>query len=160
MIKIAVAVFVSFIITAHAFAPRGYRWTSETVSRLADSRHPHAWIIRAGMIIYGVILIISTSEITIVRILIAAYGFGVVLSGIFCVEKHERIHIFSIYTAGAGLTSAMFLLALRGDIVSIICLIVLLTAELLFNIKTLSLLRGLSQRIVHLSTLIWLISFQ
>ncbi len=57
MVIIAVIVFVIFILVAHAFAPQGYCWTADTVSRLADPGHSYAWILRAGMIAYGLLLI-------------------------------------------------------------------------------------------------------
>lgn len=159
MIIIAVIVFVIFIITAHIFAPEGYSWRADTVSRLANPGHPYSWILRLGMICYGIILIAATSEISLSSILIVVYGFGLILTGIFSVEKHERIHMISIYAAGAALIVAMFRLSINYDIISIICLVSMLTAELLFNIKPLANWRGLSQRVVHLSTLIWLASY-
>jgi len=156
MIIIAVIVFTVFIIIAHIFAPEGYNWKAETVSRLADQGHPYAWILRTGMIAYGIILIASTTNISFTSILIAAYGLGVLTTGIFTVEKYERIHMFSIYAAGTALSVAMVRHAIAGSIVSIICLTFMIAAELVFNIKAFSRWRGVSQRAVHLSTLIWL----
>ncbi|MBI9106398.1 MAG: DUF998 domain-containing protein [Spirochaetales bacterium] len=156
MIIIAVIVFVVFIIIAHVFAPKGYSWTADTVSRLADPVHPYAWILRIGMISYGIILIAGTRDYSLSSILIAIYGFGVITTGVFTVKKHERIHMFSIYAAGAALLAAMFRHAITGDIISILCLVSMISSELVFNIKYFARWRGLSQRIVHLSSLIWL----
>ncbi len=159
MVIIAITVFVLSIIIAHILAPEGYNWKTETVSRLANPGHPYAWILRAGMIAYGILLVTATSEITILSMLIAAYGSGVIITGVLTVEKNERIHMLSIYAAGAALVIAMFRLAITGSIVSIICLVSMLTAELLFNIKAFARWRGISQRIVHLSTLVWLAAY-
>ncbi len=156
MLIIAVIVFVIFIIIAHLFAPGNYNWKADTVSRLADPGHPHAWILRAGMIIYGIILIAAMTEISFLSVMIAVYGLGVIITGIFQVVKYRFIHMLSIYIAGAALVIAMFRLVIAGDIVSLICLVIMLSAELLFNIKALSGWRGLTQRIVHLASLIWL----
>lgn len=159
MIIIAVTVFITFIIIAHIFAPQGYSWKSETVSRLADSENSRAWILRTGMISYGIILIIATLELSFPAILTSIYGLGLISTGIFTVERHKNIHMFSIYTAGAALIIAMFWLAITGDMVSMLCLASMIIAEILFNIKALVRWRGVSQRIVHLSSLIWLVTY-
>ncbi|MBI9104375.1 MAG: DUF998 domain-containing protein [Spirochaetales bacterium] len=159
MVIVAIVVFIIFIILAHAFAPAGYRWKSETVSRLADSGHPHRWILKVGMVAYGMLLIASTSELSLLSLLVVIYGLGVIVTAIFTVEKYKSVHMFSIYVAGGALVVAMFRLSITGDIISLICLACLLIAEIIFNIKSLKKWRGLSQRTVHLFTLIWLAAY-
>jgi hypothetical protein len=56
LILLAVVTFVATILLAQLVAPPDYDWTRHTVSELAAQGQEHAWVMRAGLVAYGLLL--------------------------------------------------------------------------------------------------------
>jgi hypothetical protein len=87
----AVIYWLVIILLAHFFAPPGYAWMHNTISDLASQGHTYKWIMQAGMIGFGA-LVISAVGLACLRarkviwslLPVALYGICILLSGIFC----------------------------------------------------------------------------
>jgi hypothetical protein len=174
LVQIAVLWLVVFIVVAHLLAPAGYRWTRDTVSRLGQRGHRRFWILRTGMAGYGSLMFAATIWREAPVCLLGLYGLGVFLAGIVPVAPPDttdenallkgRIHDVSIYAAGACLVAAIIWHLGRADqwperLHHATPLALVLIFEIGFNLPdehAVSRWRGLLQRGLHLTTLVWI----
>ena len=109
---VAVIYWIVIIILAHFFAPPGYLWTQNSISELAAQGHTYKWIMQAGLIGFGVLVMLAvgqtifkTRQMIYALLPVALYGFAILLSGIFCAAPIDPSISYSI--AEANLHSAL-----------------------------------------------------
>lgn len=93
-LSLAVAFFIGVIIIAHLITPETYSFTGNTVSELAAQGYANAWLVRLGLVVFGLAII----------------------SYIFADDapKHKAIHaMFAVLVIGL---SALFGLAENGTV--------------------------------------------
>jgi hypothetical membrane protein len=88
---LAAAYWIAIIIVAHFFAPPGYVWTQNTISELASQGHAYKWIMQAGLIGFGALILLAVGRVMIGAkkwiwhlLPVAVYGLSVLLSGFYC----------------------------------------------------------------------------
>lgn len=125
MIAISVVYFVMMIAAGHFFAPRGYRWTNNTISELAAQGHRDKFVMQAGFVGFGSLLnigfvgrIIANGGANPADILVMLYGFAVFLSGFACTAPIDDTVEFStreawwhsMFAAAAGVCLSLGIL--------------------------------------------------
>ena len=127
---VAVIWIVVMIVIAHAVAPSTYHWREHTISQLAAQRYALAWIMRAGFVGFGGLVVIGAlqrlrrARATAYRDLpLLAYGLAMALAGIYstrfwvlavCYSPREAsLHSAMATLAGVALSLAVLLCWLR-----------------------------------------------
>lgn len=178
----AVAVWLVIIFIAHFFAPPGYVWTNNTISELASQGHSHKWIMQAGLMSYGLLVMLAVGLASIKErkmlfylLPVGLYGLGIFLSGIFCaapidpriafsVEEsnlHSRFATLAGFSLSAGILWRIFLASNgRERMVHTFFLFAIVVFAVLFGLAESEMLligKGIVQRLMYLSGFAWLI---
>ena len=174
---IAVIYIVVIILIAHIVVSPSYVWSENTISQLGAQSYQYSWIMRAGFIGFGSLVILgAVQRIKKTRSLwyrdlpLAIYGLGILLSGFFSAEPfipgvafsqpEADVHSAAAMTAGIGITIAILLYGFTDKLVikkfihgTAFVLVVALSA--LFGI--LSTGGGIVQRLLYIVGFAWLI---
>lgn len=178
----AVAYWLVVIVIAHFFAPPGYVWTENTISELASQGHTYKWIMQAGLMGFGVLIMLAVgmSIVRAKKVLtplfpVMFYGLGVFLSGIYCAAPIDpsmeysvaeaRLH--STFATAAGLSlSAGILWHIfassngREKLAHTILLSAVVGFSMLFGLienDMIDIGLGIVQRCIYLSGFAWLV---
>ncbi len=179
--RIAVAYFILIIVISHFYAPAQYEWTKNTISDLASQGESYKWIMQAGFIGFGAILILGV-EYHFIRnrhsyflFLIALYGLSILMSGIYCAApinpsipysiSEANLHSMFATVAGLGMTLGIFWQVLASSNnherqIRIGFLLLVGGISGLFGLAEnhiLNLDKGIIQRILYLTGLAWLV---
>jgi hypothetical membrane protein len=126
-------VLAATIVVVGALTP-GYSQLSETVSRLGSRGQPHTVLARAGLVLYGLLVVIGAGALgarapgkeRMLAVLVGGFGVAGVVAGIAPKDPPDgphtltsQIHVTAAITGGAMLMVAMVLVAryaqLRSD---------------------------------------------
>lgn len=179
---LAVIYWITIIILAHFFAPPGYLWTQNSISELALQGHTYKWIMQAGLIGFGVLVMLAvgqtifkTRKMIYALLPVALYGFAVLLSGIFCAApidpaisysvSEAQLHSALATTAGLSLSLAILWRIFaaaneREKRVHTIFLIAVIGLSMLFGMAengTIAIGKGIVQRMLYLCGFFWLV---
>jgi hypothetical membrane protein len=123
----ALAVLVSTIVVVGLMTP-GYRIWSDAVSRLGARDEPHRLLARAGLVCYGVLIVIGAHALgdrlpqyrRLLTRLVAGYGIAAIVAGIAPKDPPRtphtptsHVHVVATLVGGALLLSAMLLVLRR-----------------------------------------------
>lgn len=171
---ISTALFVLFIFVAHIFSTHNYDWTKNTISDLGSQGYDRKIIMQFGFLIFGLTLMagISLNGITWRTTPILIYGLLVGLTGIFCTKPFFGLGNYSetqtaIHSALAQLAGVSFTIGILVQLFytedkiekwihfAFFILVIGLSASfgLLKNYQ------GIAQRLLYLTSFIWLIKF-
>ncbi len=180
-ILIPLGYIFAFIVAGHLFAPPEYDWTANSISELAAQGMPNGWIMRAGFIGFGLLLIAVLAR----RIwaqkrarwadpAVALYALSILITGIFSAEpflegvpfspQEARLHTLFASLAGLFLTLGN-LLALaqapgaREKRSHSLFLLLVVGLSALFGLAdagSIAIGKGLVQRLLWLSGFGWL----
>jgi len=177
----AVAYFVLIIVAAHFFVPPNYDWTQNTISDLASQGHSHKWIMQAGLIGFGFILIIGVvyhfkrHPKLYFLFLVAVYGLFILLSGIYCTApidlgapfSVQESNLHSLFATVAGISMSLGILWQVFSSVNdrerwwrLLFLLFISGISGLFGLVENGMLlldKGIIQRVLYLVGLIWLV---
>jgi len=127
--QISVALLVTVILAAHIVAyvsvPSLYDWRRNTMSDLAAQQYTYDWIMRAGLIAFGGILIVGIINkfchrlaIYYVDVPIFLYAASVLLAGVFSIKPffpvetysqvHDKLHSFFATLSGISISIGIF----------------------------------------------------
>jgi hypothetical membrane protein len=103
---VAVVSFVFVIVLAQVVAPPGYDWTRHTISDLAAQSQPHAWIMRAGFISFGLLVIAgllvkahAAGHVIARDLPLLGYAAAIALAGVFSTAPIDDSAAYSITEA-------------------------------------------------------------
>lgn len=106
LFTLAVTYWIAIIVLAHFFVPPGYVWTKNTISELASQGHTYKWIMQAGLMGFGILVMLAVGKsiFTTKKVLnpllpVFLYGLGVFLSGIYCAAPIDPAIEYSITEA-------------------------------------------------------------
>ena len=174
---IAVIYLVAVILIAHIVVSPPYVWSENTISQLGAQSYRHSWMMRAGFIGFGSLVILGARQrikksrsLWYRELPLTIYGLGILLSGFFSAEPFSQgvafsqteagVHSAAAMAAGIGMTIAILLYAFTDKIVfkkfihsTAFALVVSLSA--LFGI--LSIGAGIAQRLLYIVGFAWLI---
>jgi hypothetical membrane protein len=172
--SIATLLFVVFIIVAHIFSTDNYEWTKNTVSDLGAQGYDRKLIMQIGFLAFGLTLSVGiflnglswrTSPIFI-------YGICVALTGIFCTKPFvdtdtystTQSTLHSTFAQIAGVTFSMGILTqifftTDNNIKYIHLAFFILVIGLSASFGLLNNYQGIAQRILYLTSFIWLIKY-
>ncbi len=172
----AVGTILVFILLAHLAAPGEYRWTQHTISQLAAQGYGQAWIMRAGFIVVGrLVLAAGAGRMRATRagwfreLPIMLYGLAILLAGVFSAdpfiagepfsEVEARLHSIFATLAGVSISAAVLLYVLTESPptrrwMHIVALILLTLISGLFG--SLPAIGGALQRALWLAGFSWL----
>lgn len=125
----SVAYILVFIVLAHLLAPDEYVLYRNSISQLAGQGYDLAWVMRAGFIAFGILVLIAgVGRIGIDRgrvyreFPIMLYGLAILMSGIFSTnpfiegvpysEAEAQLHTVFATAAGVALSVGILLVAL------------------------------------------------
>ena len=174
---VAVAFIACVISAAHAVAVAPYSWRDNTISELASQGYSRAWIMRAGFIGFGALVIAGA----VLRaeppqpwwyreIPLLLYGLGLLLSGVFSAapfapgvgysEGEARLHSASATAAGVGISLAMLLYmlsegAVRARAAHLAALVLTVVLSALFGMSKVG--AGVVQRCLYAVGFAWLV---
>ena len=178
----SVVYLVAVIVLAHFFSPPGYRWTRNTISKLAAQGHEHKWIMQAGFIGFGLLLNIgiilafaAAKKVCYPDILIMVYGLAVLVSGFFCTAPIDKslaysaseAKLHSVFASAAGVSFSLGILGHlvlsaqpRGRWFHLVFLALTLGSLMLFGLSENGLVgigQGVIQRVLYTTSFIWLV---
>ena len=175
----AIVYFLIVIILANFFAPSGYQWTRNSISELGSQGHTHKWIMQAGFIGFGILLTAGftwkwhqVGSVLLPDISIVIYGLSVLVTGIFCGApidnslnyslREAQLHSAFATIAGislvAGILWNLFVSPDRRSI-HLLFLILITGISMLFGLAErggLAIRKGLIQRLLYLTSFVWL----
>ena len=181
LFAIAVAYFIVIIVLAHFFAPAGYDWTQNTISELASQGHTYKWIMQAGLIGFGFILILGAIRYfkrntqSHFLFFVEVYGLSIFLSGIYCTApidssipfSVEESSLHSLFATVAGISMSLGILWQvftsvndRERRIRLIFLLFTVGLSGLFGLvenQIFTLDKGIIQRALYLVGLVWLV---
>ena len=182
LFALAVAYWLVLIVIAHFFAPPGYVWTQNTISELASQGHTYKWIMQAGLMGFGALIMLAvgmsifrTKKVLTPLFPVMFYGLCVFLSGIYCAApidpaieysiREAQLHSIFATAAGFSLTAGIVWQIFtssnrREKIVYAILLIAVVGFSILFGLAENGMLdigKGIVQRSVYLSGFAWLV---
>lgn len=166
--------FVVFIIVAHIFSTNYYDWTKNTISDLGAQGYERKLIMQIGFLAFGLTLCLGIflNGLSIRTSPILIYGLCVALTGIFCTKPFFDINTYSTiqstlhstFAQIAGLTFSIGILAqifFRTDrsfkYIHIAFFILVIGLSALFGL--LKNYQGIAQRLLYLTSFIWLIKY-
>lgn len=174
---IAVVCFVAFIGTAHLFAPPAYVWAEHTISQLAAQGYGNAWMMRAGFLVFGSLVVLGAVQKTRTapgrwyrELPLMLYGLGIFLSGLFSAQPfiegaafsdvEANLHSVMATAAGLGMSVAIVLYSLTAQgrakrLIHVTAFVLVVGLSALFG--QLSAGAGLAQRLLYLVGLAWLV---
>lgn len=167
------------IVWAHLIAPDEYVWTVRTISDLGSQGYPLAWLMRAGFLIFGILLLLSLwtpgepSQVGLVQILIIGYGVAIGASGLWSAEPfldgvppdlgQSLGHTIAANVAGVLLIAAMVVSAItasgwRPRLLHLVAMLLVTMLSLMFKLSQageVDVPTGVVQRLIFLSGLSW-----
>lgn len=171
---ISTALLALFILVAHIFSLDNYDWTKNTISDLGAQGYDRKLIMQIGFLAFGLTLAFGLflNGLTWRTTPILIYGLCVALTGIFCTKPfidlatYSRINstLHSTFAQIAGVTFSIGILTqifftsdnnLKYTHFGFFVLVIGLSATfgLLKNYQ------GISQRLLYLTSFIWLIKY-
>jgi hypothetical membrane protein len=184
-ITLAVTYWVAVIIIAHFFAPPGYTWSNNTISELASQGHTYKWIMQAGMIGFGMLMIlaagleiIKTKQWINPLLLVALYGLAILLAGMYCTApidpsisysvSESQLHSVFATLAGVLLSAAIFWRVMivsdpRERLVHSIFLVAVIGLSAFYGMAENAMIaigKGIVQRLLYLGGFAWLVSLR
>ncbi len=171
---VSTALFVLAIVVAHIFSTNNYDWTKNTISDLGSQGYDRKLIMQLGFLAFGLTLSagILANGLTWRTTPILIYGLCVGLTGIFCTKPFFNIDNYSVlqsttHSALAQIAGATFTLGILVQLFyttdksekwihfTFFILVVGLSASfgLVKNYQ------GIAQRLLYLTSFIWLIKF-
>lgn len=172
--SISTILFVVFITVAHIFSTANYDWTKNTISDLGAQGYDRKIIMQIGFLAFGSTLSIGIflNGLSLQTVPILIYGLCVGLTGIFCTKPFFDNNSYSTIQATlhstfdqiAGLTFSVGILTsilftpdkyLKYFHIAFFILVIGLSATfgLLKNYQ------GITQRLLYLTSFIWLIRY-
>ena len=171
---ISITLFVVFIIVAHIFSTDNYDWIKNTISDLGAQCYDRKLIMQIGFLAFGLTLAIGiflnglswrTSPILV-------YGLCVALTGIFCTKPFVNLDTYSttqstLHSIFAQIAGVTFSIGVFTQIfftsdnnskpihVTFFVLVIGLSATFGF----LKNYQGIAQRLLYLTSFIWLIKY-
>ena len=162
------------ILLAHVFAGSNYDWTKNTISDLGAQGYERKLIMQLGFIVFGLTLVLGHlfTGLTWRTSAILVYAICVALTGVFCTKPFVGIEAFSntqsnlhsIFAQIAGIAFSIGILTqvffasnnqLKYIHVAFFILVISLSATFGF-VKS---YQGIVQRLLYLSSFIWLIKY-
>jgi hypothetical membrane protein len=160
--RAALPVLVATVFVTGWLTP-GYSPWRETVSRLAAPGQRYALVVRAGFVLYGLLVVIAADRIPgAARPLVALYGCGAVVAGIFpkggAHPLASRLHVDAVIAGELCVMAAMFVAARRpaGRDAAVVALAITAGAGLAFPFLWGSPLYGLMERIALAPAALWI----
>lgn len=171
---VATAFFIFFILLAHFYANHPYNWTKNTISDLGAQDYEHKWIMQAGFLSFGLILSVGIlfHGLTLRTAPVLIYGLCVAATGIFCTKPftgmepystaHAALHSFFAQFAGIafslGILMQLFFIRDRNQqMTHLVFFVVVIGLSATFGILKNN--QGIAQRLLYLSSFIWLVFF-
>lgn len=171
---ISTALFVLFIVVAHIFSTNNYDWTKNTISDLGAQGYNRKLIMQIGFLAFGLTLAIGIflNGLSWRTSTILVYGLCVALTGVFCTKPFFDLDTYS--TTQSTLHSTFAQIAGVSFSVGILTQIFFTTDKYLKYIHiaffilviglsaTFGLLKnyqGIAQRLLYLTSFIWLIKY-
>jgi hypothetical membrane protein len=174
---LAVAYITFVIILAHLLSPASYDWTHNTISDLAAQGYQHSWVMRAGFIGFGALVIFAglihwrrEGKWKLRHVPVMLYGLAILFSGIFSTapfrsgvtysQTEASIHSICATVAGAALSLGILLFALTDQpvwrkLVHAAALVLVTLISLFFaNSEQYA---GAIQRLLYLTGFAWLV---
>jgi hypothetical membrane protein len=171
---ISTALFVLAIVVAHIFSTNNYDWTKNTISDLGSQGYDRKLIMQFGFLAFGVTLSagVLVNSLTWRTTPILIYGLCVGLTGIFCTKpfitldnysaSQATIHSTLAQIAGASFTLGILLQLFYSADKSekwIHFVFFILVVGFSASFALLKNYQGIAQRLLYLTSFIWLIKF-
>ncbi|MEZ5174202.1 MAG: DUF998 domain-containing protein [Bacteroidia bacterium] len=171
---ISTALFVMSILLAHSFSVSSYEWTRNTISDLGSQGYDRKWIMQAGFIAFGITIVtgILMNGLTWRTSPVLIYGLCVGLTGVFCTKPFLNIEVYSqsqaaIHSALAQIAGIAFTLGILIQLfystnksekwIHFMFFILVIGFSASFGL--LKNYQGIAQRLLYLTSFIWLIKF-
>lgn len=171
---LSTAIFIIVILVAHAISTNGYNWTKNTISDLGAQGYNRKLIMQFGFFAFGLILSagIVSNGLTWRTTPVLVYGICVGLTGIFCTKPFFNNNSYdvlqsSIHSALAQMAGAAFTIGILLQLftaphkhekwIHFVFLVLVIGFSALFGILKNG--QGIAQRLLYLSSFIWLIKF-
>jgi hypothetical membrane protein len=170
---ISTALFVVFIIAAHIVSTDNYNWTKNTISDLGAQGYAKKLIMQIGFLAFGLTLAIGLflNGLTLRTSPIFIYGICVALTGIFCTKPFVYLETYSAaqstlhstFAQIAGVTFSIGILTqiffTTDNIKYIHLAFFILVIGLSATFGLLKNYQGIAQRLLYLTSFIWLIKY-
>lgn len=171
---ISTILFVLAIIVAHVFSTNNYDWTKNTISDLGSQGYSRKLIMQVGFLGFGLALTLGIilNGLTWRTLPILIYGLCVGLTGIFCTkpfflidnysELQSSVHSVLAQIAGISFTLGILIQLLYSTDnnekwVHFIFFIMVIGLSASFGLA--KNYQGVFQRLLYLTSFIWLIKF-
>lgn len=171
---ISTALFVLAIVLAHIFSTNNYDWTKNTISDLGSQGYDRKLIMQLGFVTFGLTLStgILANGLTWRTTPILIYGLCVGLTGVFCTKPFFNLDNYSetqttIHSALAQIAGATFTLGILIQLfysadknekwIHFIFFILVVGLSASFGLVKNH--HGIAQRLLYLTSFIWLIKF-
>lgn len=171
---ISTALFVLAIVVAQIFSTNNYDWTKNTISDLGSQGYDRKLLMQFGFLTFGLTLSIGilANGLTWRTTPILIYGFCVGLTGIFCTKPFFNLDNYSVTQATihsalaqiAGVTFSIGVLTqifftTDNNIKYIHLAFFILVIGLSATFGLLQNYQGIAQRLLYLTSFIWLIKY-
>lgn len=171
---ISPVLFVLAIVVAHIFSTNNYDWTKNTISDLGSQGYDRRLIMQLGFLVFGLTLSagILANGLTWRTTPILIYGLCVGLTGIFCTKPFSNIDNYSVFqstihSALAQIAGTTFTLGILVQLFYTIdksekwihFTFFILVVGLSASFGLLKNYQGIAQRLLYLTSFIWLIKF-
>ena len=174
---VAVILIVAAILTAHLASIPPYSWHDNTISELGSQGYKNAWIMRAGFIGFGALVVAGSvqrmraqKQLWYRELPLVLYGGGILLSGIFSAkpfmpgvdysELEASLHSTLATLAGVGISMSILLYVfseaqVRRKFGHLTALVLVVALSALFGVSTTG--AGIVQRGLYVVGFGWLI---
>lgn len=175
---ISVIIFVGVIILAHLLSSSPYDWKNNTISELAAQGYSYRWVMKIGFILFGGILAVGIikkwidgESSILIELPFLIYGIAILISGLYStkpiVDVHysqieSHIHSYAAQLAGISFSIGLLLKGIMETDASMkvahfVTFFGVVGLSALFGI--LECYTGIIQRVMYLSSFIWLIFY-
>ncbi|MBK8109541.1 MAG: DUF998 domain-containing protein [Saprospiraceae bacterium] len=171
---ISTTIFVLTIVVAHVFATHGYEWTKNTISDLGAQGYDRKLIMQFGFLAFGLTLTAGVlyKGLTWRSMPILMYGLCVGLTGVFCTkpffdfdhysEIQSMIHSALAQLAGVSFTIGILVQSFftnhkREKWIHLTFFVLVIGLSASFGLV--NHYQGIVQRLLYLTSFIWLIGF-
>jgi len=171
---ISTILFVVFIIIAHVFSTNNYDWTKNTISDLGAQGYDRKLIMQIGFLAFGLVLsagiFLNGPSLRTAPILV--YGLCVALTGVFCTKPFfdnytystTQSTLHSTFAQIAGVTFSIgvltqIFLTTDNNVKYIHLAFFILVIGLSATFGLLKNYQGIAQRLLYLTSFIWLIKY-
>lgn len=171
---IATVFFVLVIVVAHIFSSNQYDWTKNTISDLGAQGYDRKQIMQFGFLVFGLTLSVGilANGLTWRTTPIFIYGVCVGLTGIFCTKPFFNLNDYSatqstIHSVLAQVAGIAFTLGILLQLYYtndknekwIHLLFFILVVGLSASFGLVKNYQGISQRLLYLTSFIWLVNY-